>query len=145
MYARVHMKASNFMVRKHLRALGDKRKMGWRASHAPAPLSRRPMQVPVELTSASAGARRRLPAADALALREALDADLANACAASRDAAIRRACAGARAHGLSAPELILEVKAAWTTLPASRRTMHPDAPAVVERFVSGCIEEYYRG
>ena len=102
------------------------------------------MQVPTAYTPGSAVARRRLPAPDALALREALDAQLASSCLASRQEAIRRACACARSHGLSAAELILEVKGAWSTLPVSRRLAHADANGIVEAFVSGCIEEFYR-
>ena len=103
-----------------------------------------PMQVPTEYTPGPAVARRRLPAPDALALREALDAELASAKLPLRREAIRRACAGARSNGLSAAELILEVKGAWSTLPMSRRLQHADANGIIEAFVSGCIEEFYR-
>jgi hypothetical protein len=102
------------------------------------------MQVPLEHSTAPVVTRRRLPAAEVLALREALDAELASASSALRDAAIRRACAVARSHGLSAAELIVEVKDAWATLPASHRRMNPEASVVIDRFVSGCIEEFYR-
>ena len=88
--------------------------------------------------------RRRLPEREARAFRDVLHAavdsgDPVDACS----DAIRRVCAAAREAGLGPSDLIVEVKSAWSALPASRRARHQRPKGAAERIVSRCIEEYY--
>ena len=92
-------------------------------------------------TSAS---RRRLPEREARAFRTVLlDAiDARDPMVACRPA-IERVCAAARVAGLSATDLIVEVKGAWRDLPLTRRAPHQRPGGAAEQLVSRCIEEYY--
>ena len=99
---------------------------------------------PATENGTTAASRRRLPEREARAFRAVLfDAvDSRDPLGACRPA-IQRVCAVARDAGLSATDLIVEVKDAWSDLPATRRAPHQRPGGAAEQIVSRCIEEYY--
>lgn len=99
------------------------------------------------------GARDRpLPEAAHAALRAALGGQLRSG---SREgppatprlrAALRLLCDDARTRGVRVEQLVVAIKQAWSSLPeAAWRAGDDWRSAFLQRVVSVCIEEYYRG